>query len=339
MNVGKFTLSQNTHLPVFPRLIVAHLRASGFSNEQIFHGLSFAADDLSDETFRLDAGQHAQFIKRAIGLTDNLHLALEMKARAFDATSSAVLMLFATSGRLSKALHLITRYNYLYTRTLTARLEQAPQGQIFALDTHLKDTDVSYFAVSCFALFIDTFFKDALEGRHLVTLVELEISKPAGFDAVGDQFGFEMKFDCDRTCVYLDPQLIDKPLKSADPQTARLIADFCEQELKKVDAEVSLVGAVKSVVFDHISAPLSLDQAASMLGLSPRSLRRHLQKSGMTYKAILNDARQELAEKLLLETKGSVSSIAYEVGFDNPSHFGRAFKKWTGQSPSDFRQR
>jgi AraC-like DNA-binding protein len=336
--MGKFTKFQNAHLPLFPRLIVSYLLEAGFSNTAIFQGLKFTQDDLLDQAFRLSSSQHEKFIKRAIKLTGNLHLALEMKAKAFDATSSAVLMLFATSGRLSKALDLITRYNQLYTRTLTARLGEAAGLPVFTLDTHLDDEDVSYFAIGCFALFIDTFFKDALEGRHLVTRAELELSKPKGFDAVSYQFGFEICFDCNKTRIYLDPNLIDKPLKSADPQTARLIADFCEQELRKLDAEISLTGAVKSVVFDHISAPLSLDQTAALIGVSSRSLRRHLNQSGTTYKTILNGARQELAEKLLMDTKDPVSLIAYEVGFENPSHFGRAFKKWTGQSPSDFRQ-
>ena len=55
--------------------------------------------------------------------------------------------------------------------------------------------------------------------------------------------------------------------------------------------------------------------------------------------SILNAARKALAMKLLTETDEAVSAIAYEVGFENPSHFGRAFKKWSGQSPSEFRER
>ncbi|MEM9055773.1 MAG: helix-turn-helix domain-containing protein, partial [Pseudomonadota bacterium] len=257
---------------------------------------------------------------------------------AFDATSNAVLILFATSGRLLKALRLIARYNHIYTRTLTVRLEAAETTPTFIVDSHLRDASVSYFAVSSFVLFIDSFFKDALAGQHLVTHVEMAMLKPPGFDKIHDQFGFNVYFDCERTRIHLDPALIDKPLRHADPQTRRLITEFCEKQLIDLNAEISMVGAVKALILEHISAPPTLEQAASIIGVSSRSLRRHLRSSGTTYKSILSGARQALAIKLLRETQEPISAIAYEVGFEHPSHFGRAFKNWTGQSPSGFRK-
>lgn len=337
MNNDKSIHPVSNHLPIFPRLVVEHLKESGFSKEKIFADLSFSEDDLENETFRLGPKQHEQFIRRAIHLTGNLHLALDMKDHAFEATSNAVLILFATSGRIAKALNLITRYNPIYTRTLTSRLEDSKNGPALIVEPHLNDELVKYFALSSFMLFIDNFFKQALDGAHLVTHVELALPKPEGFDQVRSEFGFGLQFDSDRTLIHLDRLLINKPLKKADPQTTRLITEFCEKQLSDLNAELSVVGAVSKLVFEHISAPPSLETAASKIGLSSRSLRRHLQSSGTTYQSILNDARKTLAVKLLRETSEPVSAIAYQVGFEHPSHFGRAFKKWTGQSPSEFR--
>ena len=260
-----------------------------------------------------------------------------MKDHAFEATSNAVLILFATSGRISKALQLITRFNPIYTRTLTSTLQETSEGPLLSVVSPLKDELVAYFALSSFALFIDNFFKQALEGQHLVTHARMALPKPKGFHTVKHEFGFDIEFLADRTEIFLDPRLINKPLRTADPQTTRLITEFCEKQLSDLNAEVSIEGAVSSLVFSQISAPPTLEHVASQIGLSSRSLRRHLQSSGTTYQSILNDARKALSIKLLRETKEPVSAIAYEVGFENPSHFGRAFKKWTGQSPSQFR--
>ena len=328
-----------SHLPLFPRLVVSHLQNAGIAKAEIFEDLGFSNQDLESEGFRLDADQHERFIRRAIQLTDNVHLALEMKDHAFDATSNAVLILFATSGRISKALQLITRFNPIYTRTVTSKLEEAPDGPLLSVESHLKDELVAYFALSSFALFIDNFFKQALSGEHLVTHARLAVSKPSDFDRVAHKFGFDLAFEADRTEIFLNPVLINKPLKKADPQTTRLITEFCEKQLAELNAEVSVVGAVSALIYAQIAAPPTLDQAANKIGLSARSLRRHLQSCGTTYQSILNDAREALAMKLLRETDEPVSAIAYEVGFENPSHFGRAFKKWSGQSPSEFRER
>lgn len=339
MTTGSLIHPAVSHLPIFPRLVVTHLQEAGFSESEIFEELGFSNKDLENEEFRLDADQHERFIRQAIHLTGNQHLALEMKDHAFDATSNAVLILFATSGRILKALQLITRFNPIYTRTVTSKLEEAPDGPLLSVESHLKDELVAYFALSSFALFIDNFFKQALSGEHLVTRARLAVSKPSDFDRVAHKFGFDLEFEADRTEIFLNPVLINKPLKKADPQTTRLITEFCEKQLAESKAEVSVVGAVSALIYAQIAAPPTLDQAATKIGVSSRSLRRHLQSSGTTYQSILNDAREALAMKLLRETDEPVSAIAYEVGFENPSHFGRAFKKWSGQSPSEFRER
>lgn len=339
MSTGNLTHPAVSHLPLFPRLVVTHLREAGFSEAQIFEDLGFSNQDLENEAFRLDPDQHERFIRRAIQLTDNVHLSLDLKDHAFEATSNAVLILFATSGRISRALQLITRFNPIYTRTVTSTLEEAPDGPFLSVVSHLKDELVAYFALSSFALFIDNFFQQALSGEHLVTHARFAISKPTDFDGVAHKFGFDLAFEADRTEIFLNPVLINKPLKKADPQTTRLITEFCEKQLADLNAEVSVVGAVSALIYEQISAPLTLEQAAAKTGLSSRSLRRHLQSSGTTYQSILNEARKALAMKLLTETDEAVSAIAYEVGFENPSHFGRAFKKWSGQSPSEFRER
>jgi len=329
--------SASGHLPVFPRLISEYLSDEGFQEREVFAGLGFSKADLTREEFRLSTKQHENFIKRAVQLTGDPHLALSIKDRATDVTTSAVLLLFASSGRISRGLRLIAHYNHVFTRTLTARLEEHDGAPVIAFECHLDDADVSYFAISSFMLFIDNFFRDALAGRHLATRAELAIPEPDGFAEVADRFGFALAFDCERTCLYLDPDLIDEPLRYADPQTTRLITEVCEKQLRELNAETSTHGAVKALVAEHITAPPSLDQAAAALGLSSRSLRRSLQQSGTTYLGILGETRREIATKLLRETDESVASIAYQIGFEHPSHFGRAFKGWTGKSPSQFR--
>ena len=109
-------------------------------------------------------------------------------------------------------------------------------------------------------------------------------------------------------------------------------------QLEEAEAESGLVGSVKSLLIDRIASPPKLDEAAKLLGLSARGLRRKLEQSGTSYQKLLDSLRARIASRLLRDTDEPVSSIAYELGFDNPSDFGRAFKRWTGQSPSSLRQ-
>ena len=82
---------------------------------------------------------------------------------------------------------------------------------------------------------------------------------------------------------------------------------------------------------------ISLDRLASELGLSRPTLQRRLKSEGTTFEAVLDGLRQRLARRYLRRENFSVKETAYLLGFSDPAAFSRAFKRWTGQSPSELR--
>ncbi|MDV5169639.1 AraC family transcriptional regulator [Photobacterium rosenbergii] len=81
----------------------------------------------------------------------------------------------------------------------------------------------------------------------------------------------------------------------------------------------------------------SLGWFAQVLGVTPRTLQRHLAKRGTTFKALNETARKNKAIALLLGSEASITEIAWQVGYNDMSNFNRAFKKWTGETPSRFK--
>ena len=179
--------------------------------------------------------------------------------------------------------------------------------------------------------------REALSGSHLVTRLELAIAPPEDFEQVKDGFGFPIVFSKPQSRLFLNVSLFDRPILQADPQTLRILIESCERQLDAARLEEGVMGQVTALVIDHVAAPPGLEQAAAMLHMSSRSLRRHLREQGTSYQRILDEVRLESATRLLRESPGSVASIGYELGFDNPSHFNRAFKRWTGQTPRQYR--
>jgi AraC-like DNA-binding protein len=76
---------------------------------------------------------------------------------------------------------------------------------------------------------------------------------------------------------------------------------------------------------------------AKRLAIHPRTLGRRLQESGATFQALLDDMRAQIANQLLLDTRLPVARIATSVGYEDPTIFTRAFARWTGRTPSEFR--
>ena len=82
----------------------------------------------------------------------------------------------------------------------------------------------------------------------------------------------------------------------------------------------------------------SLTGVAEEIGMSPRSLQRLLMEQGTTFSQLLDSSRRQRAVQLLVKEDLSMSEIALMLGYSDPSNFGRAVRKWTGQSPRRWRE-
>jgi AraC-like DNA-binding protein len=91
------------------------------------------------------------------------------------------------------------------------------------------------------------------------------------------------------------------------------------------------------VLLGHPQAPPSLAEVASMLHLSPRTLRRRLAEEGTSYRTLLDEVRGQLAEELLLNEQLTVEEVAQRLGYAETSSFTHAFRRWTGQGPRALR--
>jgi AraC-like DNA-binding protein len=85
------------------------------------------------------------------------------------------------------------------------------------------------------------------------------------------------------------------------------------------------------------SGDVSIDRVARELGMSRQTLYRRLKAEGITFEEILDAKRRQLAIRYLKFDRASVKAVAYRLGFSEPAAFSRAFKRWTGVSPSAVR--
>ena len=85
------------------------------------------------------------------------------------------------------------------------------------------------------------------------------------------------------------------------------------------------------------SGDVNVDRIARDLGMSRQTLYRRLKAEGVTFEEILDAKRRQLAIRYLAVERSSVKAASYRLGFSDPAAFSRAFKRWTGSSPSSFR--
>jgi AraC-like DNA-binding protein len=79
--------------------------------------------------------------------------------------------------------------------------------------------------------------------------------------------------------------------------------------------------------------------AADRMGISVRTLQRWLHAAGLTYASVAQEARCARARQMLEQSGRKIRDVAVALGYSDPAHFTRAFQRWTGQTPRDFRRR
>jgi AraC-like DNA-binding protein len=150
-------------------------------------------------------------------------------------------------------------------------------------------------------------------------------------------FGVPVAFE--QTChrLSMPAAYMAYPMALANPATVHMCEQQCEALLASLDVQDALLTRVRRLLMARPGEFPDLASAAHMLHTSGRSLRRHLSSMGTSYQAILNEVRKRLALQYLTTTHLPLYEIANLLGFSDPSNFRRAFNKWTGKLPSDYR--
>jgi AraC-like DNA-binding protein len=148
------------------------------------------------------------------------------------------------------------------------------------------------------------------------------------------------EFDRGENGFELEKRFLDAAVVSADPALLQILDEQLEQVLEHRPRPTDLVGEVS----DHIrasfrSGEMGIDPVARRMALSARTLQRRLAEQRTSFNAVVDSVRSELARDYLTHSAMVLGEIAYVLGYSELSTFLRAFKRWTGMTPTDFRER
>jgi len=168
--------------------------------------------------------------------------------------------------------------------------------------------------------------------------VSFEHAAPERVNAYEQHFGCEVRFGRPDDALLVAGESLRRPNRLADAGMSRFFESHLEDELASLDDGPSVEHRVRI----HVSRSLSdgvptISDTARRLGMSSRTLQRRLGDAGYSYQQLIDEARRQLAEKLLRQTKYSLAEVAFLTGFSEQSAFTRAFKRWAGQTPRSFR--
>ena len=168
--------------------------------------------------------------------------------------------------------------------------------------------------------------------------VRMQRARPSCGDRYEAFFGGAVEFEAPEYSLFFDKPALERLLPTGNAEVARANDQVILAYLAQLRRD-DLVMRVKVALIERLpSGQVSKEQLSETLGVSLRTLQRKLRDEGTSFKQLLDETRQDLAQGYVRNPQVSIGEITYLLGFSEVSNFSRAFKRWTGLAPAEFRR-
>jgi AraC-like DNA-binding protein len=168
--------------------------------------------------------------------------------------------------------------------------------------------------------------------------VRVTYARPAHAAEYERVFRVPIVFNADRNAMRMEEGIVTHRVNILPRYAFGILAERADALMRDLEASGTTRGRVESLLMPILhKGEANMDAIAEKLGVSRQTLYRTLKDEGVTFEQVLDELRHKLALEYLRGQKTTVNETTYLVGFSDPAAFSRAFKRWTGKSPSEMR--
>ncbi len=317
---------------------LAPVRARGLDADGLLSSVGLSPSLLSSPQARVSAEQYGSLWRRIAAALDDEFFAQDsrrMKVGTFAMLCRSVVH----CPDLARALERSLRFFALTFDDLAGRLfvdggtarivltdrRGPPPARVFAHETLL----MLVHGLACW-----------LVGRRIpIRCAEFSYPAPAHQGEYRLMYSHELRFQMPQTAIAFDAGQLGLPVIQDETSVLEFLAHAPENILVKYKNPHGLGARIRRRLRQSLPDGFpEFDALARELRMAPATLRRRLREEGSAYRTIKDELRRDLAIEQLTHSHRTVLDIALELGFAEPSAFHRAFRKWTGVSPGDFRR-
>lgn len=321
----------------YAEALLALAEELGLARTELFAAARVRPEVLGSPNARLSFIDFYHLIQAALERCGEPALGLVLGQRLNVSTHGILGYAVLSSANLGKALQFALKYYRVLG--LSFELELVEQGE----DIELRAVESfpmgpqSRFTAEGLLTSIHTIARFLL-GEELQGLaVGFAHPAPDYAERYAEVFGVAAQFEQPCHWLRLPQHYLQRPMALANPATVQMCEQQCEALLASLDVQDGLLTRVRRLLLARPGDFPDLESAASALHTSGRSLRRHVTQMGTSYQQVLDDGRKRLALQYLTATHLPLHEISQLLGFSDPSNFRRAFRKWTGKLPGDYR--
>ena len=328
-----------TYSTSFCRILTDYLAAHGLPVEPVIAAMGVDRAALEDRDGRIPRRPFLHAFEVAVEVTGDPDLGLRVGESIRPVHLGVLGYLLMSSESMKQAAQLDARWHSLIADG--EHLEYTREGELSKRTLFLPDGEppppacAAACAAACTVSFLRWLYA-ADDGLRRVAFPHPAPRDRANYDQF---FRCELVFDAPHLTVWRDPSVLRKPLAQADSALrARM-----EERATKLAAERSaldqLITQVRDIVIRDIRDEVpELEAVAKAIDVPPRVLKKRLADRNTSFTKIVDDTRRELALGYIADTTLTLVDVAYLCGFSEQSAFNRAFKRWTGVPPGNYRR-
>ncbi|WP_303290298.1 AraC family transcriptional regulator [Marinobacter sp. SS5-14b] len=284
--------------------------------------------------------QFSALCREALERCGDNGLGLEFGLRLKFTTHGAMSQAAISCDTLEQSLQVLMKYLHIRFSYVTLNLSTEGDEAVITLDVLHDNHDLYRFNIEVFlASLVDVstllFGSRLLEGGRCL----VDYPRPEGAALYPRLFGDAVRFSAGVNQLRFKKHFLDLPMLLANPVARRVAEAQCEEEMRQLQASTSVTEQVARLLESvRDGRLLGLEDVAAQLHVSARTLRRQLAAEGARFQSLQEGVRHRRALDLLRRNgQMSIDEIAEQLGYSDPSNFGRAFRKWEGISPSAWR--
>jgi AraC-like DNA-binding protein len=313
------------------------LRVLGVDVDALARQVGLSTVLLRDPDTRVGAEQGIELMVAAIAATGDDNLGLRL-SELYEPGAFGVLDHLASSARtLRDAIDVLCRYEGIHQNGMVTSLSiRADKAVIdhqmlhpFSVPRQLSENTIANLVVI---------------GRKLTGLdftpseVWLAHPPPGDTSAHGRLLRCRVRWNAPSDALFIDASLLGTPLLKTNSRLAEVLDGHARELLARLSVQGSFCDRVRQRICEELPrGEASLENVASGLGISPRTLQRRLRHEGTSHELLLDQLRSQLSQEYLRKADLGTEDVALMLGFSDSRAFRRAFKRWAGVSPSEFR--
>ena len=311
------------------------LEAYQVDSKETFQSLGLPPEPFRNPDGRVGKELMEQLWLEAERLTNNPCIGFEVGMNFRTSNLHAVGYAWLASATLREAMERLVRYQRLLSTALQMDVMEDGDGFHLQIDpspgVDLAD-DAAFTGVVAM-------IRDLTYADFKPLSVHMMRPEPPCVSALSEFFQCPVEYQSSLDKITFTVESVDEPLSRPNPALAQSSEEVAREYLVNMDRK-DVVARARMAVIDHLpDGEPSRREVASELAMSERTLARRLSDRDYTFSSLVDEVRGQLAREYLRQSRFSVTDVAFLLGFSDQSNFARAFKRWTNESPTEFRSR